>query len=60
MKFTTGTALITNGQFIDGTGKAPVANAALVIENGRLVYAGPAVAVLAISFNSAYREAVGY
>lgn len=42
MKTATGTTLIRNGQFIDGTGKPPVTNAALVIRDGRIVYAGPA------------------
>jgi len=41
MKTATGATLITNGQLVDGTGKAPVPNAAVVIENGRIVYAGP-------------------
>src|SRR5205823_10904810 len=30
-----------NGQLIDGTGAAPVRDAALVIEDGRIAYAGP-------------------
>jgi len=42
MKTATGTTLITNGQLIDGTGKVPVPNAALVIRDGRIAYAGPA------------------
>jgi len=42
MKTAQGTTLITNGQLIDGHGKAPIPNAALVIQNGRIVYAGPA------------------
>ncbi|HEX5103727.1 MAG TPA: amidohydrolase family protein [Pirellulaceae bacterium] len=33
--------LISNGQLIDGTGAAPVPKAALVIEEGRVAYAGP-------------------
>jgi imidazolonepropionase-like amidohydrolase len=44
MKTATGTTLITNGQLVDGTGKAAVSDAALVIENGRIAYAGPAAA----------------
>jgi imidazolonepropionase-like amidohydrolase len=42
MKISQGTTLITNGRLIDGTGKAPVPNAALVIRDGRIAYAGPA------------------
>jgi imidazolonepropionase-like amidohydrolase len=42
MKTATGTTVITNGQLIDGTGKPPVKDAALVIRDGRISYAGPA------------------
>ena len=42
MKLATGTTLISNGQLFDGTGVPPVLNAALVIENGIIQYAGPA------------------
>jgi len=42
MKTATGTIRITNGRLIDGTGKPPVPNAALVIRDGRIAYAGPA------------------
>jgi len=42
MKTASGTTLIANGQLVDGTGAAAVADAALVIEQGRIVYAGPA------------------
>ena len=42
MKLATGTTVIAGGQIIDGTGSPPVKDAALVIENGRITYAGPA------------------
>lgn len=42
MKIGTGTTLVTNGRLIDGTGKAPVPHAALIIRQGRIIYAGPA------------------
>ena len=42
MKTATGTTLITHGQLIDGTGAPPVPDAALVIKDGRIAYAGPA------------------
>src|SRR6266545_7789252 len=42
MKTATGITLIHNGQLIDGTGGAPVADAALLIRDGRIAYAGPA------------------
>src|ERR1700730_6508908 len=41
MKTAQGTTIITNGQLVDGTGRAAVRDAALVIEDGRLTYAGP-------------------
>ncbi len=40
MKTATGTTIITNGQLIDGTGAPATPNAALVIKNGRIDYAG--------------------
>ena len=48
MKCATGTTVITNGQLVDGTGSAPVANATLVVHDGRIVYAGPAAAAPAV------------
>src|SRR5687768_3567850 len=42
MKTATGTTLISGGQLIDGTGAAPIPRAALVIDDGRIAYAGPA------------------
>ncbi len=37
-----GRLLISNGHLIDGTGSAPVPDAAVLIEDGRITYAGPA------------------
>src|SRR5438046_320350 len=42
MKTATGITLIRNGQLVDGTGAPPIADAALLIENGRIRFAGPA------------------
>src|SRR5712691_5042078 len=42
MKTAKGTTIIANGQLIDGTGKPPVRDAALAIQDGRIAYAGPA------------------
>jgi imidazolonepropionase-like amidohydrolase len=42
MKTATGTTVITHAQLIDGTGAPPVPDAALVIRDGRIAYAGPA------------------
>src|SRR5271167_187677 len=41
MKTATGTTVIVNGQLIPGTGAPPVRDAALVITDGRIAYAGP-------------------
>ncbi len=42
MKTAAGTIVIKNGRLIDGTGALPIADGCLVIEDGRIVYAGPA------------------
>jgi imidazolonepropionase-like amidohydrolase len=41
MKTATGTTLVVNGQLVDGTGAAAVPDAALVIDDGRITFAGP-------------------
>jgi imidazolonepropionase-like amidohydrolase len=41
MKTATGTTIISNGQLFDGTGSAPTPNGTVVIENGRIKFAGP-------------------
>jgi len=40
MKLAEGTTIVSNGQLIDGTGAPPVRDAALVITDGRVTYAG--------------------
>lgn len=42
MQTAIGTTVIANGQLIDGSGAPPVRDAALVIVDGRITYAGPA------------------
>lgn len=42
MKTATGTTLFYNGQLLDGTGAAPIPNAAVVVTDGLITYAGPA------------------
>ena len=42
MKTSQGTTLISNGQLVDGRGGPPVKDAALLIRDGRIVFAGPA------------------
>ena len=41
MKSASGTTLIRNGQLVDGTGAAPIPRAALVLQDDRIIYAGP-------------------
>jgi imidazolonepropionase-like amidohydrolase len=40
MKLASGTTVITNGTLIDGTGRPPVKDAAVVLTNGKIVFAG--------------------
>jgi imidazolonepropionase-like amidohydrolase len=42
MKTAAGVTLIANGQLVDGTGAAAVPDAAVVVRDGRVAYAGPA------------------
>lgn len=42
MKLQTGTCVISHGQLIDGNGGPPVPDAMVVIQDGRIVFAGPA------------------
>jgi imidazolonepropionase-like amidohydrolase len=42
MKLASGQSFISNGQLVDGTGAAPIPDAAVLIEDGRIVYAGSA------------------
>lgn len=42
MKNASGSTLITHGQLIDGTGRAAIPDAALLISEGRIAYAGAA------------------
>ena len=44
MKIASGTSLIRNGTLVDGTGRPPVADAAVVVSDGRIAYAGPGAA----------------
>jgi imidazolonepropionase-like amidohydrolase len=42
MKTAAGTTVVSNGRLVDGTGKPPVTDGALLIRDGRIAYAGPA------------------
>ncbi len=41
MKIAAGSTIIRNGQLVDGTGSAAIANGMVVIDDGRISYAGP-------------------
>jgi imidazolonepropionase-like amidohydrolase len=41
MKTASTITIVSNGQLVDGTGKAPVRDAALFIDHGRIAYVGP-------------------
>ncbi|MDP1561091.1 MAG: amidohydrolase family protein [Pirellulaceae bacterium] len=43
MKTAIGTTVVHNGQLVDGTGAPSIPNAIVVITDGRITYAGPAV-----------------
>ena len=45
MQTATGTTLITHGQLVDGTGRPAIPDGAVLIRDGRIVYAGPATAL---------------
>ena len=48
MKIATGTTVISSGRLVDGTGRPPVADGAVVITDGRIRYAGAAAAMPAV------------
>ncbi len=59
MKTATGTTIIRNGQLIDGTGAPAIHVAILVIEDGKIIYSGPADAAPPVSPEAAEIDAQG-
>jgi imidazolonepropionase-like amidohydrolase len=59
MKTATGPAVIRNGQLVDGTGRPPVRDAAVVLRDGRVAYAGPAAAMPPVPPDAARIDAGG-
>ena len=49
MKTAEGTLLITNARMVDGTGAPAVADAAVIVKDGKITYAGPARGAPAVS-----------
>ena len=59
MKIATGTTLIKNGQVIDGTGREPILNAAVVIREGRIAFVGPMADVFSLPSGTVTIDALG-
>ncbi|HEY8506405.1 MAG TPA: amidohydrolase family protein, partial [Gemmataceae bacterium] len=59
MKTAAGATLVRNGTLIDGTGAPPVPDAALLIRDGRIAYAGPAAGLRDIPPGAAVIDARG-
>ena len=59
MRTASGTLVVDNGQLVDGNGGAPVKDAAVVVENGRVRYAGPASAAPPVAPGSQRIDALG-
>jgi len=59
MKTATGVTLIENGQLVDGTGAPPVPEAGVVVRDGRIEYAGPALRAPAVPPEAARIDARG-
>jgi imidazolonepropionase-like amidohydrolase len=59
MKIATGTTIIHNGRLIDGTGRQPIPDAAVVVADGRILHAGPAAAAPTVAGEHARIDARG-
>lgn len=59
MKTAQGTTVVRHGQLIDGTGATPVADAVVVVEEGRIAYAGPVAGAGRVAAGAAQIDALG-
>ncbi|MFO0930299.1 MAG: amidohydrolase family protein [Gemmataceae bacterium] len=59
MKMATGTTVIRNGQLVDGNGGPPVPDAAVVIHDGKIAYAGPVAGAPPLPPNAVRLDARG-
>jgi imidazolonepropionase-like amidohydrolase len=59
MKLAQGTTLVTHGQMVPGTGARPIPDAALVIVDGKIAYAGPAHAAPKVAPDARRIDACG-
>src|SRR5207302_2297153 len=54
-----GVTVIRNGQLVDGTGRPPVADGALLLRDGRIAYAGPAAGMPSVPPDAVRLDARG-
>src|SRR5262245_6521435 len=59
MKTARGVTLIANGRLVDGTGAAAVPDAAVLVRDGRIAYAGPARGAPEVPPDAAHVDARG-
>lgn len=59
MKSPEGATIISNGQLVDGRGLTPVPDAVVVVENGRIKYAGPSAGAPQVQANAKRIDARG-
>ena len=59
MKIAQGTTLIDGGQLVDGSGAPAIPNGAVVVRDGRIVYAGAAATAPAVGPDAAHIDARG-
>ena len=59
MKTASGWTVIADGQLVDGTGRPPVRDAALVVRDGRIVYAGAVAGMPAVPPEARRIDATG-
>src|SRR5579859_2864563 len=59
MRIATGSTVISNGQLVDGTGRPAIPDAVVVVENGRIAFAGPAARAPRVSAEAQRIDARG-
>ena len=59
MKIAKGATRIANGRLVDGTGGPPVEDAAVLVRDGKIIYAGPAAKAPEGPLDSAFLDAQG-